>query len=516
MNKKGIVYLVGAGPGDPGLLTLRGKECLTKADVVVYDHLACEELLDFAVNAKEKIYVGKQGIRHSMEQNQINSLLILKAKEGNTVVRLKGGDPFVFGRGGEEGIALFQEGVRFEIVPGITSGLAAPAYGGIPVTHREFNSVLTLVTGHEDPTKNQSEINWKALAEGGGTLVFYMGVKNLSQITGKLIEGGRTPDTPAALIQWGTMPFQRVVEGTLSTIVDIAQEAKFTPPCIIVVGDVVKLREKLNWFERRPLFGKTIVITRSRHQASEFAKQLTLLGASVLQFHTIDFLPPADDEPLRNCLSNIANYDWIIFTSANGVDRFFSMIDGDSRSLAGCKICSIGTGTSNRLKYYGIKPDLVPERFTSVGIFEALTLKNEVKGKRFLLPRTDIAGRDLPEKLRLAGADVTDVQAYRTVPGSISGEVKDAIKSGKVDIVVFASSSSVKNFASIVRKEIGQLPENIAYVSIGPETSKAIREENMEVKIEAAEHTIQGLVSAILCHSRAGGNPDSGSSGQAV
>ncbi|MFA5864313.1 MAG: uroporphyrinogen-III C-methyltransferase [Phycisphaerae bacterium] len=501
MPDVGIVYLVGAGPGDPGLLTLKGKDCLARADVVVHDYLACEELLNFTEKACERIYVGKQAGEHVMEQDEINALLVTRAKEGKIVVRLKGGDPYVFGRGGEEALELLRAGVPVEVVPGVTSGVAAPAYAGIPVTHREFNSVLTLVTGHEDPTKTQSEINWNALASGGGTLVFYMGVRNLPHISQKLIQAGRSPQTPIALIRWGTLPIQQVVEGTLDNIVERVNHAGFKPPCIIVVGEVVRLRQSLNWFENRPLFGKTILITRSREQASEFAEKLSVLGARVLQFHSIQFAPAADDEPLRSCVNNLNKYDWIIFTSVNAVDKFFDMLQAqshDSRSLAGCKICSIGPATSNRLKPYGIVSDLMPKHFTSEEIFNILSERNEVEGKRFLLPRADIAGRELPEKLRTAGAVVDDVETYRTIPGSLSPQVKEALESGEVDIVTFTSSSTARNFASIVRQELGRLPDNLAYVSIGPETSKAAREENMNIQIEAPEHTIEGLVSVIL------------------
>jgi uroporphyrinogen III methyltransferase / synthase len=501
MSNVGIVYLVGAGPGDPGLLTLKGKDCLARADVVVHDYLACEELLNFTEKACERIYVGKQAGEHAMEQDAINALLVAKAKEGKIVVRLKGGDPYVFGRGGEEALELVQAGVPVEIVPGVTSGVAAPAYAGIPVTHREFNSVLTLVTGHEDPTKTQSEINWNALAAGGGTLVFYMGVRNLAHISQKLIQAGRSPQTPIALVRWGTLPIQQVAEGTLENIVEKVNQAGFKPPCIIVVGEVVQLRNSLNWFEHRPLFGKTILITRSREQASEFAEKLSVLGARVLQFHSIQFAPPADNESLRTCVNNLNKYDWIVFTSVNAVDKFFDMLQAqghDARSLAGCKICSIGPGTSNRLKLHGLFPDLMPKQYTSVEIFNALTECNEVNGKRFLLPRADLAGRELPEKLLAAGAVVDDVEAYQTIPGNLSPQVKEALKSGQVDIVTFTSSSTARNFASIVRKELGHLPENLTYVSIGPETSKAAREEKMNIQIEAREHTIEGLVSTIL------------------
>jgi len=501
MPEAAMVYLVGAGPGDPGLVTLRGRDCLAEADVVVYDHLANDELLGHAKNARELIYVGKQADRHAMKQEEITALLIEKSRAGLTVVRLKGGDPYIFGRGGEEALELAKAGVPFEVIPGITAASGASAYAGIPLTHREFNSILTLITGHEDPDKAESAINWHALAAGGGTLAFYMGVKNLPQIVEKLIEAGRPPETAAALIRWGTLPIQQVVEGTLENIVERVEQAKLAPPCIIVVGEVVALREKLNWFEKRPLFGKTIVVTRSREQASELAEKLNTLGAQVLSFPTIRFEDPPDKEALQRCLSDIANFDWVVFTSVNAVDRFFSALndaEGDSRALAGCKICCIGPGTADRLASQGIRADLIPKRFTSKAIFQALAEQREITGKRFLLPRADIAGRDLPEQLRAHGADVADIAAYRTLPGEPSEEVIEALRARQVDLVTFTSSSTARNFASIIKRELGKLPDAVAYVSIGPETSKAARQEGMTVRAEAQDYTIDGLVAVIV------------------
>ena len=445
MADPGTVYLVGAGPGDPGLLTLKGRDCLACADVVVYDHLANVEILGHARDDAEMIYVGKQAGRHSMPQEEINALLVEKGLEGKTVVRLKGGDPYVFGRGGEEALELREAGVPFEVVPGITAGVAAAAYAGIPVTHRGFNSAVTLVTGHEDPTKPESALDWSALAKGAGTLAIYMGVKNLPLITQKLINGGRPPETPVALIRWGTHPTQRVVDGTLANIVERVREAKLTPPCIIVVGEVVKLRNELNWFESRPLFGKTVLVTRSRQQASDLAAKLAALGARVLIFPTIRIEPPLDDQPLERAVASLADFDWIIFTSANGVESFFSMLDGlgrDGRCLANCKVCSIGPGTTARLSLRGIRPDLVPERFTTQAVFDALSEANEVKGNRFLRPRADIAGKALPQQLRDAGAEVTDIEAYRTLRPTPDPETIEALRAGEVDIVTFTSSST--------------------------------------------------------------------------
>lgn len=500
MNK-GIVYLIGAGPGDPGLLTIKGRDCLAMADVVVYDHLAGSELLDYAGNASEIIYVGKQAGRHAMEQSKINALLVKKAGKGRVVVRLKGGDPFLFGRGAEEALELSKAGIPFEIVPGVTAATGASAYAGFPLTHREHNSVVSLVTGHEDPTKKESAVDWNALAAGGGTLVFYMGVKNLPNIARKLIDAGRSPGTPAALIQWGTLPEQRVLEETLENISDRARKAKMTPPCILVVGEVVGLREQLNWFEARPLFGKTIMITRSRKQASELGGKLALLGARVLSMPTIRFEPPDDDTPLKDVISTLSGFDWIVFTSVNGVDYFFSVLQDegyDSRRLAFCKVCCIGPGTAASLAGHGIKADLIPLRFTSRAVFGALSQLENLKGKHILLPRADISGRDLPDLLGALGAEVTDIAVYRTLPGTPPPEVIEALEAGEVDMVTFTSSSTAENFASIVRDKLGDLPDSISYVSIGPETSRAARKQGIEIAAEAKEHTIDGLVNTLL------------------
>lgn len=515
--KAGIAYLVGAGPGDPGLLTVKGWNCLTRADVVIYDYLVNSELLGCAGNASEFIYVGKQADRHAMEQHEINALLVKKVQEGQTVVRLKGGDPFLFGRGAEEALELAKAGIPFEIVPGVTAATGASAYAGFPLTHREHNSVVSLVTGHEDPTKKESAINWSALAAGGGTLVFYMGVKNLPNIAEKLINGGRSPETPAALIRWGTLPQQRVVAGILSNIAETAKKAEMTPPCILVVGNVVELREKLNWFETRPLFGKTIMITRSREQASSLAAKLAALGAQVLSMPTIRFAHPEDDAPLKDAVNALFAFDWIVFTSVNAVDQFFSTIyaEGhDSRQLSACKTCCVGPGTASRLAGYGIESDLIPPSFTSKAVFDALSGQEDLNEKRMLLPRADIAGADLPAMFEDAGAEVTDIVVYKTLPGDPPPEVIESLRAGEVDIVTFTSSSTAKNFASITNEKLGSLPHGIKYASIGPETSKAAREEGMEIAVEAQEHTIDGLVNTIVDKFASIPSPPRGEEGQ--
>ena len=501
MSEPGIVYLVGAGPGDPGLLTLRGKECLEAADVVVYDNLANPEFLSYAPESAERVYVGKRAGQHTLKQGQINALLVERGRAGCRVVRLKGGDPFVFGRGGEEALDLQAAGIPVEIVPGVTSGVAAPAYAGIPVTHRTLTSVLTFVTGHEDPEKEESALDWDALAKGGGTLAFYMGVGNLSGIARRLVRGGRSPDTPVALIRNGTLPTQRVVEGTLGTIVARVAEAGLKPPAIILVGDVVGLRRDLQWFEKRPLFGKTVVVTRSRTQASALAEGLGRLGARVLLFPTIRIEEPQDRAPLVESARSTAGYDWIVFTSVNAVDGYFLALDEsglDTRSLAGCRVCAIGPATAKALRSRGVRPDLVPPRCTSSALFEALAELVDLRDKRILLPRADIAPPDLPARLRDAGAAVTAVTAYRTVPGQPDAAVFEALHSGEVDVVTFTSSSTARNFAAIMREKDGGVPVDVIYASIGPETSKAARGEGLTVAVEAAEQTVPGLVAVVV------------------
>ena len=503
MSNPGTVYLVGAGPGDPGLITVKGLDCISRADVIIYDNLANSELLDVAWDAAEKIYVGKKAGEHSMKQEDINDLIAEKALVSDVVVRLKGGDPYVFGRGAEEVLVLREKGIPFEIVPGVTAGVAAAAYAGIPVTHRAHNSVLTFVTGHEDPKKAESSIDWQSLASGGGTLVFYMGVKNLPSISERLMSAGRSADTPVALVRNGTLPEQTVVTGTLSTIYQLAKDAGITPPALIIVGDVVGLREELSWFENKPLFGKTIVVTRSRTQTSRLAFELGDLGANVLSFPTIAIEPPEDSAPLFEAVSDLTPFDWIVFTSTNAVDFFFDALaesDSDSRALAGCGICAIGSGTIEQLEDNGIMADLVPDIYTSSKALEALLEAGAVKGKHFLLPRADIASPELPEGLTKAGATVTEVTSYKTVPAIPNPDILKALSEGAVDIVTFTSSSTARNFAALVGEALGKISDNVSFVSIGPETSKTAVAEGIEVSIEAEQHDIDGLVAALMNH----------------
>lgn len=507
MSEPGTVYLVGAGPGDPGLLTVRGLECLRQAEVVVYDYLANPALLAHAPAEAELVYVGKKAGAHTLKQEAINELLVNHGLAGRRVVRLKGGDPFVFGRGGEEALALREAGIPVEIVPGVTAGVAAPAYAGIPVTHRGYASALSLVTGHEDPNKDESAIDWEALARGGATLAFYMGVSNLPGIAQRLVAGGRSPETPVAVIRRGTFPDQEVVEGTLATIAARVAATGLRPPAITLVGDVVGLRRQLRWFDMKPLFGRTVVVTRSRTQSSELVRELGSLGARVMPFPTIRIEDVDDPGPLETAVASAGSFDWVAFTSTNAVDSVFSALErigGDARALAGCRVCVTGSATAEALRAHGIRPDLIPPRFTSKAMFRALSESVDLRGLRFLLPRADIAPADLPDSLRAAGAEVSEVVAYRTVPARPEERVFDALRAGDVDVVTFTSSSTARNFAAIARRELGEIPGSVVYVSIGPETSKAAKSEGIAILAEAAEHTIAGLTATLVAEADRG------------
>ncbi|MGD9031661.1 MAG: uroporphyrinogen-III C-methyltransferase, partial [Desulfobacteraceae bacterium] len=416
-RKKGIVYLVGAGPGDPGLLTLKAKACLEEADAVIYDYLANEAFLDHADKKAEMIYVGKKGGEHTLSQEEINKLIVDKAQKGLTVVRLKGGDPFIFGRGGEEAEELVKAGVSFEVVPGVTSAIAVPAYAGIPLTHRDYTSTVAFITGHEDPRKETSSIAWDKLATSVGTLVFLMGVGNLPQIAKRLMAHGRSPDTPVALIQRGTVPEQKTVVGRLQDIAERAQSEGLKPPAIIVVGDIVNLREQLNWFENKPLFGKRIVVTRAREQASGFLAHLNALGAACIEFPTIQVVPPKSWDPLDRAVMRLERYQWLLFTSVNGVKYFFKRLEDlglDMRELRDMKVGAIGPKTAEAVYKKGIRPDLVPEEYRAEAVVEAFK-KWDVKGVKILLPRAAKAREVLPVELVKLGANVDEIPAYETV-----------------------------------------------------------------------------------------------------
>ena len=495
----GRVFLVGAGPGDPGLITVKGVACLRGADVVVYDFLANPVLLREAREDAELICVGKRGGKHTTSQEAINALLVEKAREGKTVCRLKGGDPFVFGRGGEEALALAEAGVAFEVVPGVTAGVAAAAYAGIPVTHRGLASSVALVTGHEDPTKQVSAVAWDKLATGAGTLVVYMGVKRLPAVVQQLAANGLPPETPAAMVRCGTMPSQQTVTGTLADIVALAEGIE--PPAVLIVGEVVSLRAQLAWFEKRPLFGRCVLVTRSRTQASKLSERLAALGAEVVEMPTIRIEPPDSCAPLDHAVARLDDYAWVAFTSVNGVDAFFARLGlagKDSRALP--RVASIGAATSERLREHGIEPDCQPAKFTGEALVEAMAAQHGLSGQRVLLARAAEAPPTVPDGLTAAGALVDEVAAYRTVVGGEPDEATlERLMSGEADIVTFTSSSTVRGFvAALGQARLRELPSSVRLVSIGPVTSATARELGLTVAAEAAEHTIPGLVGTIL------------------
>ncbi|MCP3954722.1 MAG: uroporphyrinogen-III C-methyltransferase [Desulfobacterales bacterium] len=502
----GKVYLVGAGPGDPGLLTIKGLACIRKADVLVYDYLASPTLLKYAGENTEKIYVGKKGGDHTLSQDGINDLIAQKAQDGHTVTRLKGGDPFIFGRGGEEAEVLIKKGIPFEVVPGVTSAIAAPAYAGIPLTHRKFTSNLAFVTGHEDPTKDQSSIDWEALARGIGTLVFLMGVKNLPHIVQKLRDHGRPADTPVALVRWGTTLRQTTVTGTLDTIVAAVEKAGLKAPAVIVVGEVVSLRKTMQWFENRPLMGKRIVVTRAREQASNLVDTLMDLGAQCLEYPTIEVVPPDDWQPVDVAIEQLRGYDWLVFTSVNGVKYFFKRLFEkglDVRALGDLKTAVIGPATRDRLAEFGIIADILPESYRAESVVDAFAGR-ALQGKKVLLPRAREARAILPLELEKMGASVDEITTYITRPvSSGADELIARLQAGRVDLVTFTSSSTVTNFKALLPASGWEdLLANVRIASIGPITTETAQSLGFEVDIAAETYTIPGLCEAIVasCH----------------
>jgi len=496
----GKVYLVGAGPGDPGLITVKGLACIKKADVVIYDYLAAPAHLAHVSKKAELIYVGKKGGDHTLSQDSINALIVEKAKTGAVVTRLKGGDPFIFGRGGEEAEVLIRADIPFEIVPGVTSAIAAPAYAGIPLTHRNFTSTLAFVTGHENPEKSTSSIDWASLT-GIGTLVFFMGVKNLAHIVERLIHHGMPPKKPVALVRWGTTPSQVTVSGTLADIVDKVSRAGLKAPAIIVVGDVVKLRDRMQWFETRPLYGKTIVVTRAREQASDLARQLTDLGAQCIECPTIKICGPEDLSAIDRAIAHLNTYHWIIFTSVNGVKFFFDKLFGknlDVRALHNLKTASIGPATAAKLLEYGIKSDIVPESYRAESVVEAFENKN-IRGDRILLPRAAEARPILPVELIKMGAEVDEVAVYHTLQSRENADnLLKGLTQNHIDLVTFTSSSTVKNFKALLPADATELLHDVKIASIGPITSDTARQQGFDVDVTAKTFTIPGLCRAIV------------------
>ena len=488
---------MGAGPGDLGLVTLRAKECIEQADVIIYDHLANPEMLSWARESAEVIYAGKKAGEHSLTQDEINALLVKKAQEGNQVVRLKGGDPFVFGRGAEEAKAIVDAEIAFEIVPGITSAIAAPAYAGIPVTNRAQNSHVTFFTGHEDPAKFESSIDFAALAKLGGTQVMLMGVERIDSITREMIARGVRADLPVALVRWGTTGRQETLVGTLADIAKRVADAGFEAPAVVVFGDVVALRENLNWYEKRPLFGKRIVVTRTRKQASALSEQLRALGADILELPTIRVEPPTDLREFAELVQDAHAYDWIVFTSANAVEAFFEMffkLYDDAREIGAAKIAAIGPATAQRVRDFRLHVDLQPEEFVAESVVREFQKQGGVENLRILLARAEKARDVLPKQLSDLGAIVDEGIAYRTVPETrdTTGARRRLLEEG-ADLITFTSSSTVENFLALGLP----WPKGMQVASIGPITSRTARDRGLKVDIEAKRHDIDGLVEAI-------------------
>lgn len=498
---KGKVYLVGAGPGDYKLLTLKGLECIKKADVIVYDRLANSNYLKEAKPNCEFIYVGKASSNHVLPQDDINRVIADKAKEGKIVTRLKGGDPYVFGRGGEEGEVLVSQGIDFEVVPGITSAIGGLCYAGIPITHRDHASSFHVITGHlRDDDKENPEINWNALANTKGTLVFLMGVANLQKISENLILEGKSKDTPVALISWATRYNQRVITSTLEDVYETAIRESVKPPTLIAVGDVVGLRDKLNFFENKPLFGKSIMVTRSRTQISSLVEKIMDLGGNPIEVPTIKIDKIENNIELENEIKNIKDYTYLVLTSKNGVDIFFDKLDEmnlDSRALANLKVCAIGCATANEIKNRGIKADIIPEKFIAEYLFEEL--KPILKpNDKVLMPRAKNARDFLVDKIGEI-CEVKEIHTYETVVDPTKKEeVLDILNQGETDYITFASSSTVRNFVEIIGKENLDKLENIKVISIGPITTQTAKELNLKVYEEADVATIDGMISTII------------------
>ena len=472
--------------------------------MVIYDHLANSAFLNYAGDKAELIYVGKKGGSHTMVQQDINRIIVDKARDGLTVVRLKGGDPFIFGRGGEEAQDLAEADVPFEVIPGVTSAIAVPAYAGIPLTHRDYTSTVTFITGHEDPTKEESGIIWDNLATGVGTLVFLMGVGNLPKIARNLIDHGRSEDTPVAVIRRGTVAEQKTIMGPLRDIADLAKKEGIKPPAIIVVGDVVTLRDELNWFEKRTLFGRRIIITRAREQASDFLGRLSELGAECIEFPTIKVVPPKSWEALDRAIKRLERYQWLLFTSVNGVKYFFERLEAleiDVRDLKGIKIGAIGPQTAKAIYGRGIRPDLVPDEYRAEAIVEGMR-QWEVKGIRILLPRATDAREILPIELVNMGAIVDEVPAYQTVkPDHDTGRVREMLEKGEIDMVTFTSSSTVNNFMEMFEQDGNQLQrwmEKVTVACIGPITANTAEKKGLSVSLIPSEYTIEALTRAIV------------------
>ncbi len=496
-SKSAKVYLVGAGPGALGLVTLRAKECIEAADVIVYDHLVNPEMLGWARDDAEIIYAGKEAGEHSLSQEEINALLIEKARGGKAVARLKGGDPFLFGRGAEEAQAIVDAGIEFEIVPGITSAIAGPAYAGIPVTHRAENSHVTIFTGHEDPAKTESAIDYAALAKLGGTQVMLMGVERLGSITREMLKQGVRNDLPVALVRWATTGRQETLTGSLQDIAQLAIASGFEAPAVAVFGEVVALRKTLNWYEKRPLSGRRIVVTRTRKQASALSNKLRALGAQVIELPTIRIEPPKDLRGFAELVQDAHIYDWIVFTSANGVAAFFEIffkLYDDAREIGGARIAAIGPATAQRVKDFHLHVDLQPEEFVAEAVVKEFQKQGSIENLGILLVGAEKTRDVLPKELSALGAIVDEAFAYRTVPETrdTTGARRQLAKEG-ADLITFTSSSTVENFLALGLP----WPTGMQVASIGPITSKTARDHGLKIDVEAHPHDIDGLVQVI-------------------
>ena len=497
--RRGVVHLVGGGPGDPGLLGLRAARLLQTATFVAYDRLSPPEALALVPERAEQLYVGKLPDRHALPQPEIDALLVARAQAGDAVVRLKGGDPFVLGRGSEEAEACVAAGVTFEVVPGVSSAVAAPAYAGVPVTHRGLAPGFCVVTGHEDPTKDATQVDHAALAAFPGTVVLLMGVGRIARIALALVEAGKSPATPVTLVRWGTTPRQEVLVSTLATVGDDVASAGFSSPAVTVVGEVAALRDRLAWFDRRPLSGVSVLVPRTRHQAGELSARLRALGAEPVEAPTIGIEATTEPERLRAALDDLSAVDWLVFTSANGVEAVDALLEEggrDARALAGVRVAAVGPGTAAALETMGVRPDLVPERSTTQGLADALLDEAGSSVQRALLPRADIATPALSFALTEAGWDVDEVEAYRTVRvDALEPAVVERILGGGVDVVALASSSTARNLVELLP---AALPEGVRVASIGPVTSATCAELGLRVDAEGATHDLDGLTDAVV------------------
>jgi len=502
----GQVYLVGAGPGDPGLLTLKGARYLQEAEAVLYDELIDRRLLDLAPPSCERVYVGKRGRRKSVSQEQLNALLIERARQGRRVVRLKGGDPFIFGRGGQEALALEEAGISFEIVPGVSAAAGVPAYAGIPLTHRGMAAAAILVTGEEDPAKAAPAIDWEKLARVEGTLVVFMGNRKLPQLSEALQRGGRAPDTPAAVIEWGTWPRQRTVVSTLEHLAEAARQHEIQPPSLAVIGTVVSLRERLNWFERKPLFGRRVLVTRSREQAGSLQLLLEAEGAAVSLLPLLDLAPPDDWSALDQCLPRLDQFAWVVFTSPNSADFFFGrlrQLGRDTRAFGRAQVAVVGQSTAERLRLQGLNPDLVPAEQSQEGLIAAFA-RIPVAGQEILLPASGMGRTLLAEELERRGGRVQRVVAYQNRPPDPARiELPPALVEGQIEVVVFASPSSVSHFCAVLGKERAlEVLGRAVIACIGPTTSGAVAELGLKAPIQPQESSVPALVRAICDYYR--------------